>query len=398
MKLGLLNSVLRALARRVDTPTLPPGDEVAERERVEEALRESEPRFRTLADIVPLGIVIFQQERIVYANRAAGELFGHPSTELLGVSPWALVHPDHVELVRGRFRQRLAGDDGVPEHYEIKIVPKEGAERWVECSVAVSALEGKPAIVAALSNVTERRRSQDIQAAIHEISQAAQSAESLDELFSSLHRIVGPLMPATNFFIALHDLETATLSFPYFVDEVDAKPDAPQALGKGLTEYVLPTGTPLLATPPVFDDLCLAGAVELVGPPSVDWLGVPLKVRDMTIGVLAVQSYTGMVRYGETEREILSYVSLQAAQAIERKRAEQELRESQRKLFTLMSNLPGMAYRCANDEKWTMEFVSDGCFALTGYRTADLFGNSNLNLIVPLEREGVRRAVEQAVA
>ncbi len=401
MKLRLLNSIVRALTRTVDTHTVPLHHDLAERQRADEALRESELRFRALADIVPFGIVIFQEERVVYANRAAVQLHGYDSSELLGISPWRLVHPDHVELFRGRSRQRLAGDDGVPEHYEIKIVTKQGAERWVECSVAVSALEGKPEIVAALSDITERRRSQEIQAAIYEISQAAQSAESLDELFSSLHRIVGRLMPATNFYIALHDSETATLSFPYFVDEVDAKPDAPQAFGKGLTEYVLRTGEPLLATPRVFDDLCLEGQVESVGAPSVDWLGVPLKVRDRTIGVLAVQSYTGTVRYGETEREILSYVSMQAAQAIERKRAEQELCESQRKLFTLMSNLPGMAYRCANDERWTMEFVSDGCMALTGYHPAELVANRTVayeDIIDASDREKGRRLVEEAIA
>ncbi len=401
MKLRLLNSIVRALTRTVDTHTVPLHHDLAERQRADEALRESELRFRALADIVPFGIVIFQEERVVYANRAAVQLHGYDSSELLGISPWRLVHPDHVELFRGRSRQRLAGDDGVPEHYEIKIVTKQGAERWVECSVAVSALEGKPEIVAALSDITERRRSQEIQAAIYEISQAAQSAESLDELFSSLHRIVGRLMPATNFYIALHDSETATLSFPYFVDEVDAKPDAPQAFGKGLTEYVLRTGEPLLATPRVFDGLCLEGQVESVGAPSVDWLGVPLKVRDRTIGVLAVQSYTGTVRYGETEREILSYVSMQAAQAIERKRAEQELCESQRKLFTLMSNLPGMAYRCANDERWTMEFVSDGCMALTGYHPAELVANRTVayeDIIDASDREKGRRLVEEAIA
>ena len=390
-----------ALSRRVEARTRLLRNELAERQRVDEALRESESRFRALADIVPFGIVIFREERIVYANRAAEELHGSCSAELLGVSPWQLVHPDHVELIRGRSRQRLAGDDGVPEHYELKIVTKQGAERWAECSVAVSTLEGKPAIVIALSDITERRRSQEIQAAIYEISEAAQSAESLDELFSSLHRIVGRLMPATNFYIALHDPETATLSFPYFVDEVDVRPDAPQPFGKGLTEYVLRTGSPLLATPQVFDDLCLEREVESVGAPSVDWLGVPLKVRDRTIGVLAVQSYTGTVRYGETEREILSYVSMQAAQAIERKRAEHELRESQRKLFTLMGNLPGMAYRCANDEHWTMEFVSEGCFHLTGYYPADLVANRTVayeEIMDPADRDAVRRTVEDAIA
>ena len=61
-----------------------------------------------------------------------------------------------------------------------------------------------------------------------------------------------------------------------------------------------------------------------------------------------------------------------------RKMAEDALLESQRKLFTLMSNLPGMAYRCKNDSNWTIEFVSDGCMPLTGYSADELVSSSGI--------------------
>lgn len=85
----------------------------------------------------------------------------------------------------------------------------------------------------------------------------------------------------------------------------------------------------------------------------------------------------------------------------ERLRAEKALRESQRTLSTLMSNLPGMAYRCRNDENWTMEFASDGCRALTGYTAEDLIGNRRVSygsLIHEADREGVWQSVQRAVA
>jgi PAS domain S-box-containing protein len=59
--------------------------------------------------------------------------------------------------------------------------------------------------------------------------------------------------------------------------------------------------------------------------------------------------------------------------------AEESLRESQRTLATLMSNLPGMVYRCQNDCNWTIEFVSEGCYPLTGYHPADLMGNRTIS-------------------
>ncbi len=76
------------------------------------------------------------------------------------------------------------------------------------------------------------------------------------------------------------------------------------------------------------------------------------------------------------------------------------LRESRRMLSTLMSNLPGMAYRCKNDQDWTMEFVSEGCFDLTGYNQADLVGNAKISyakLIHPDDRQLVWDAIQVAL-
>jgi PAS domain S-box-containing protein len=84
----------------------------------------------------------------------------------------------------------------------------------------------------------------------------------------------------------------------------------------------------------------------------------------------------------------------------DRKRAEAALRESERRLSTLLSNLPGMAYRCANDEHWTMEFVSEGCVALTGYTPADLIHNARISyaqVIHPEDRAPVWEQVQDAL-
>lgn len=85
----------------------------------------------------------------------------------------------------------------------------------------------------------------------------------------------------------------------------------------------------------------------------------------------------------------------------ERKRLENELKEKERRLAGLMYNLPGMAYRCGNDPDWTMQFVSNGCEELTGYKPAELLGNDAVSynaLIVPEDRDRVWREVQTAVA
>lgn len=184
-------------------------------------------------------------------------------------------------------------------------------------------------------------RAERVQAATFRIAEAVAATESLRELYASIHSIVNGLMEARNFYIALQGPGADLLSFPYFVDEVD-EPFPPKTLGKGLTEYVLRTGQPLLASPRVFEELVSSGEVERIGTDSVDWLGVPLLARDRTIGVLAVQSYSGQVRYTEEDREILVFVSTQIAQAIERKRSEEARRESELRLRTLVAALPDL--------------------------------------------------------
>jgi hypothetical protein len=76
------------------------------------------------------------------------------------------------------------------------------------------------------------------------------------------------------------------------------------------------------------------------------------------------------------------------------------LKEQQRQMYTLLSNLPGMAYRCKNDKNWTMEFVSKGCLLLTGYWSSDLVNNKIIayaDLILPEDRENVWEAIQKAI-
>ena len=81
-------------------------------------------------------------------------------------------------------------------------------------------------------------------------------------------------------------------------------------------------------------------------------------------------------------------------------RSQEECKESQRAFATLLSNLPGLAYRCRNDRDWTMEFVSEGCYLLTGYYPDELINNrktSYANLIHPDDRQKVWDGVQAAL-
>jgi len=346
----------------------------------EQALRESEEHFRSLAETTGLGILMVQNETYTYANPAAERITGYTSAELAGMPFWDLVHPDFRELVRSRASARLAGERGLPTHYEIKGSIKGGKERWFALTSGATTLGGRPALVVSINDITEARRLREEQAAIYEISEAAQREGTLDDLYRSIHAVISRLMPARNFYIALHDPVTNLLSFPYFVDEVDTAPE-PFPLGRGRTSYVVRSGRPLLATPEVLADLESRGELEPLGAPSIDWLGVPLKGKTAIIGVLAVQSYAGNVRYGEAEKEVLSYISAQVAQAIERKKAEEALREDEERFRGAFDGAASGMALVGPDGHWLK--VNRALCEIVGYPERELLTKSFQDITHP---------------
>lgn len=250
-------------------------------------------------------------------------------------------------------------------------------------------------------DVTVSKRAEEVQSVLLNISQAVNSTRNLGDLLRIIHEQLGSLINATNFFVALYNPDRQTYSFPYCVDTYDTAPDLTPEQARGtLTDYVRRNGMPLLAAADAQRRLTEKGETMLVGSPSEQWLGAPLRTPDGMIGVVAVQSYTDGKCYSDDDLKLIEFVSDHIAMAISRKQAEEALTESQRALSILMSNLPGMAYRCRNDKDWTMSFVSEGCAALTGYSPEDLVDNRIISydeLILPEYRDEMWQEVQQAL-
>jgi PAS domain S-box-containing protein len=126
------------------------------RERAEEAQRQSEARFKALAETSTALIFIYQGERFTYVNTASKQITGYSEEELLSIKFWDLVHPDHREMVhqRGLARQR---NENVPTRYELKIITKDGRERWLDFAASAILYEGIPAGLGIAFDVTDRK-------------------------------------------------------------------------------------------------------------------------------------------------------------------------------------------------------------------------------------------------
>jgi diguanylate cyclase (GGDEF)-like protein/PAS domain S-box-containing protein len=298
--------------------------DISERKRAERELRQSEERYRHLVEHSPDGIAIHSGGRLVFLNPAARRMLGSDGDAVLGRPVIDFVHPDSRALALERLGRVLQGDAVPP--VEERFLRLDGTPIDVEVAAVPFSLDGEPAVQVFVRDVTDRKRAAKLQAALYRIAQTASGVEDMGSFYAAIHGIVAELMYAENFYIALYDAAAGTLSFPYFVDEADPL-WTPMAPGKTLTGYVLRTGRPLLATDAVFAGLVERGEVETVGAPSVDWLGVPLlDGRGRAFGVVAVQSYSERVRFTDDHLSLLTFVSQHLATAIERKRAEEQIR------------------------------------------------------------------------
>jgi hypothetical protein len=144
----------------------------------------------------------------------------------------------------------------------------------------------------------DRQRALKVEDALYRIADTASSVREMAEFYPAMHAIVGELMDARNFYIALYDEARQAMSFPYAVDELDTFPDPnvwePMGSGDagGATAYVIRTGQPIIMTPEVSAELVAKGEMVSVGVyADGDWLGVPLKTEGHTLGALVIQTY-----------------------------------------------------------------------------------------------------------
>jgi len=321
-----------------------------------------------LVECAPEAITILDREfHITRLNSEFTRIFGYGASEALGQRVDALIVPPDRNAETCWIADLLV--KGKKVVLETKRQRKDGSLLDVFISAAPIVIDGEQVAMCVLyRDISEQKRAEALHSALYRITQKISSDDDLQQFYTAVHSIVGELMYAHNFYIALYDPLTQWLSFPYFEDERESKP-APRKLGKGLTEYVLRTGEPLLCGPDVFDGLVKRGEVELIGAASLDWLGAPLKAGNSTFGVLVLQSYSGSARFSEKDKEILQFVSQQLASAIEYKRNEEALRRSEARYRSLVLSAVYGIYRSSLEGRFFD--VNPALITMLGYDSAE---------------------------
>ena len=181
------------------------------------------------------------------------------------------------------------------------------------------------------AEIAERQRAEQLQRAQYRITELSVISGSLERFYAEVHAIVGELLYARNFYIALLSGDGQLLEFPYIVDERDVV-SRTRKPAKGLTEYVMFTGEALLADRERIDALHAQGKVQSVGAHARCWLGVPLVRGADVVGVIAVQSYTPDILFTARDQELLTFVAHHIGSSLERKRAQEHLKAAHAEL------------------------------------------------------------------
>ena len=134
--------------------------DITERKKMENALKASEQKYSTLVEGGNDGIIFIQDGILKFANRKLTELTGFSKDEAIGKQFTDFIAPEYREPVMERYKKRLKGEE-VPSKYEIEILSKDRHKIPVELNISLIEYKGRPANMAIIRDITERRKMED---------------------------------------------------------------------------------------------------------------------------------------------------------------------------------------------------------------------------------------------
>ncbi|MCF6248646.1 MAG: response regulator [Desulfobacula sp.] len=211
--------------------------------------------------------------------------------------------------------------------------------------------------------------SEDVNLTLFEISNALNTSENLDVLYQTIHNSLSRVIDLTNFFIALYDKKTNAVSFPYHEDEYDDQDSWEIAYLKtdSLTNEVFQALQPVFLHQKELD--LRAAQNKIMGTKPMIWIGVPLMIRGEVKGIMVAQSYTDPNLYDQRDVDLLNSVSEQVAIAIDRKRSDEALYQSQKQIKQLSMQTEQFSLLAASviSMKNEKEIFDRICRAITSY-------------------------------
>jgi PAS domain S-box-containing protein len=354
---------------------------ITEQKRAEGALRESEERFRSIVENSQTGIMILDDAfRFTYANDEMCRISGYSREETIGQDFRKFLDEESKRLVAERYIRRQRGEE-VPSRYEFNIVHKDGQKRRLEISSAViKDSAGKVQTIAQVLDITERKKREQLQRDENYVLTLLGQGAELNELLDSILRLVEYHDPSIKGSVMLFDpskemLVTASApSLPADYKELlkDGVPIGPIAGACGTATYRKERVTiPDIKNSPLFKPYKEVVRRAIQNGLLSCWSQPIISPKGDVLGTIA--NYGNKVGKPSADNlTVLEWSARIAAIAIERRRAEEALRESQEFSSNLLESSPNPIAVMNLDT--SIKYVNPAFEKLTGFTSAEITG------------------------
>lgn len=282
-------------------------------------LKKSEAKFRSLFLSANDSIFLMKGGKFIDCNPKTLKLFKCKEEDIIGHSPeeFSPKYQEDGSLSSESANQKInAAIQGKPQFFKWIHKQKNGTTFDAEVSLNKLIISDEVYIQAIVRDTTEQIRKEKEQTLLYNISNAVNLTQNLEKLIEIIQEELGKIIDTTNFFIALYDEKTESISLPYHKDKKNNSSSFP--IGKTLSAYVINTKKSLFGTKDTFRKLEELGEIDNPGEYPEIWIGVPLKVEQKVIGILVVQSYTDALAYTIADVKMLEFVSDQISISVNR--------------------------------------------------------------------------------
>ncbi len=291
--------------------------DISEQKKFEEQTIREKAFLEHLIDSTPEAIVITDiPGKITLINKEFTNLFGYTLEEAIDKYIDDLVVPDELK------DEALQIDElALQNRKEVRqTIRKDKSGKKIHVSLIASTIVISEVVVAHLGiyrDNTAEKKNQIIQDILFNISTAALKQFDIKDIYPTIVTELGKIWDTNNFYIALYDKVSQTISLPFFTDEKDNFNEIP---AKGtITSWVINNNKSVLLTEDDLRKMEEAGEIEMVGTPCKVWMGIPLKVENQTIGVIVLQDYYSEDKFSSDDLNILDFIANQIAIAISRR-------------------------------------------------------------------------------
>ncbi len=303
--------------------------DISKQKEYENQIKREKAFLEHIIDSTPEAIAILDLPgRITMINKEFTKLFGYTAREAVNKFIDDLVVPDDLK------DQAISINMLALEQYkEIRqTIRKDKHGKKIQVSLIATAIiiNKKPvAFLGIYRDITAERKNQFLQEILFNISTAALRQFDIKDLFPIIVQEVGKIWDTNNFFIALYDKSTETLSLPYFADEKDDFKEIPAK--KTITGWIIKNNKSVLLKEADLKLMEESGEFDLIGTPCKVWMGVPLKIENEPMGVMCLQDYYDENKFSTDDLWVLDFIANQISIAIQRRRMLDNLIQARQK-------------------------------------------------------------------